>query len=95
MAAQDQECPSVDAVIASVTKDSETITYAIYKGQEAQAIVDGIGQTGKKLEGERVFVVFQDGSGVDLLVGFKDGCYEGHASVPHTFIDAWLAGAES
>jgi hypothetical protein len=90
-----QECHSPQAVIESVTKDSEGVTFAIYEGQEAQAIQDGMAQMGAKLEGPRVFVVFQNGSGTDLLVGFKDGCYEGSAQVPHRFIDAWLAGFES
>jgi hypothetical protein len=88
-----QECHSPDTVIESVT--NEGVTFAIYEGQEAQAIQDGMAQMGAKLEGPRVFVVFQNGSGTDLLVGFKDGCYEGSAQVPHRFIDAWLAGFES
>jgi hypothetical protein len=90
-----QECHSPQAVIESVAKDSEGVTFAIYEGQEAQSIQDGMAQMGAKLEGPRVFVVFQNGTGVDLLVGFKDGCYEGSAQVPHRFIDAWLAGFES
>jgi hypothetical protein len=90
-----QECASPQAVIESVTKDSEGVTFAIYEGQEAQSIQDGMAQMGAQLEGPRVFVVFQNGTGVDLLVGFKDGCYEGSAQVPHRFIDAWLAGFES
>jgi hypothetical protein len=90
-----QECASPQAVIESVTKDSEGVTFAIYEGQEAQSIQDGMAQMGAQLEGPRVFVVFQNGTGVDLLVGFKDGCYEGSAQVPHRFIDAWLAGLES
>jgi hypothetical protein len=89
-----QECVSVDQMI-QLAESEPGLTHAIYEGQEAQAIQDGMAQMGAKLEGPRVFVVFQNGTGTDLLVGFKDGCYEGSAQVPHRFIDAWLAGFES
>jgi hypothetical protein len=86
------ECVSVEAAIKIMTDKYPDATFAVYEGQEAQAIQDGMAQMGAKLEGRRTFVVFQNGSGVDLLIGFKNGCYEGAAQVPHRFIDAWLAG---
>jgi hypothetical protein len=89
-----QECTTVDQMV-ELSESEPGLTHAIYEGQEAQSIQDGMAQMGAKLEGPRVFVVFQNGSGTDLLVGFKDGCYEGSAQVPHRFIDAWLAGFES
>lgn len=89
-----QECVSVDQMI-QLAEAEPGLTHAIYEGQEAEAIKAGMAQMGADLQGPRVFVLFSDGSDVDLLVGFRDGCYEGSAKVPHRFVDAWLAGAES
>jgi hypothetical protein len=87
-----QECVTVDHMV-QLSESQPGLTHAIYEGQEAEAIKAGMAQMGAELQGPRVFVVFNDGSATDLLVGFKDGCYEGSAQVPHRFIDAWLAGS--
>jgi hypothetical protein len=87
-----QECTTVDQMV-ELSESEPGLTHAIYEGQEAQSIQDGMAQMGAVLEGTRVFVVFSDGTDTDLLVGFNGGCYEGSAKVPHRFIDAWLAGS--
>lgn len=88
-----EQCVSVDQVVALAKE--RNLGISVYTGQEAEAIKAGMAQMGAALEGRRIFMVLSDGSGVDLLIGFKDGCHEGSARVPHKFIDAWLAGTES
>lgn len=91
LAAQNETvCTSQAEIIQAVKGDDPSVTFAIYKGEDADAIQAGMAQIGVVLEGNREFIVFSNGSDVDFLVGVKDGCYEGSAKVPHRFIDKWL-----
>jgi hypothetical protein len=94
LAAQEPQCTSQAEVIHTVAERFPEAKYAIYTGQEAAEIQAGMASMGSKLEGggERVFILFTNGSGVDLLVGIYNGCYEGSAQIPHELIDGWLAG---
>lgn len=94
--AQDAACMTKEKVIAFLEGSRPGIKHVIYTGIDSDAIKTNISKNGQRLDGPREFVVFSAPTTDNkLVVGFKDGCYEGQQVVPPDMLDRWLAGMES
>ena len=88
------DCLTPEEIVAHVVKQIPLAKFVVYKDADSERIQEGILRTvGRALTGKRDFMVFsRPDREVLLIVGVKDGCYEGHSEVRREVLDKWLAG---